>query len=121
MTEYEYESWLEANQSERAWKAQETAWYTDPDWQSFILFCYPDSTPLDAESIRRGVDHLLAVATRGHAPAQCELARALQRGQWGIEQDIAKAVAWYRAAAENGDTAAREALVVLAVTHPATM
>lgn len=44
-------------------------------------------------------------AEAGHARAQCNLARMLEKGD-GIEQDLERALHWYREAAKSGDTAA---------------
>lgn len=120
VTDYEYESALESTQAERARQAQETAWETDPDWQAFQALCYSDTETPDAAAIRKGVNHLIAAAQLGHAPAQCRLATELHlgEGRFGIQPDIRKAVAWYRAAAQNGDPIALQSLAVLAVTHP---
>ena len=120
MTEYEYESALESTQAERVRQAQESAWETDPDWHAFRTLCYSDTETPDAEAIRKGVNHLIAAAQRGHAPAQCRLATELHlgEGRLGIKTDIRKAVAWYRLAAKHGDPIALQSLVVLAVTHP---
>ena len=120
MTDYEYESALEATQAERARKALEAAWETDPDWQAFLTLCYSDTETPDAAAILKGVNHLIAAAQRGHAPAQCRLGTEfhLGEGRLGIKPDIHKAVAWYRAAVKKGDPIALQSLVVLAVTHP---
>ena len=85
--------------------------------------CYSDTETPDAATIRKGVSHLIAAARRGHAPAQCRLATELHLGErWlSIKPDIRKAVAWYRAAAKQGDPIALQSLVVLAVTHPDMM
>ena len=123
ITEYEYECELEATQAERVRQAQEATWEADPDWQAFQRLCYSDTETPDAASIRKGVNHLIAAAQRGHAPAQYRLATELHlgEGRLGIKTDIRKAVAWYRAAAENGDPIALQSLIVLAVTHPEIM
>lgn len=120
LTEYEYESALEATQAERARHAQDVAWETDPDWQAFQRLFYSDTKSLDAADIKEGVNHLIAAAHRGHAPAQCRLATELHlgEGRLGIRMDICKAVAWYQEAAKNGDPIALQSLVVLGVTHP---
>ena len=120
MTDYEYESALEATQAERVRQAQEATWEADPDWQAFQRLCYSDTETPDAVAIRKGVNHLIAAAQRDHAPAQCRLATELHlgEGRLGIKPDIRKAVAWYRAAAKNGDPVALQSIVVLAVTHP---
>ena len=119
ITDYEYECELEATQGERARQAQETAWDSDPDWHAFRTLCYSDTKTPDAEAVRKGVQHLIAAAQRGHTPAQCRLATELHMGEGrlGIKPDIPKAVAWYRAAAKHGDPIALQSLVVLAVTH----
>ena len=123
ITDYEYECELEATQGERARQAQETAWDSDPDWHAFRTLCYSDTKTPDAEAIRKGVQHLIAAAQRGHAPAQCRLATELHlgRGRLGIKPDIGKAAPWYRLAARNGDPIALQSLVVLKATHPDTM
>ncbi len=123
LTEYEYECELEATQAERARIVQETAWDSDPDWHAFRTLCYPDTETPDAVAIKEGVNHLIAAAQRGHAPAQCRLATELHlgEGRLGIQPDVCKAVAWYRAAAKNGDPIALQSLVVLEVTHPDIM
>ena len=123
MTEYEYESALESTQAERVRQAQEATWKADPDWQAFRTLCYSDTETPDAEAIRKGVNHLIAAAQCGHAPAQCRLATELHlgEGRLGIKPDIRKAVGWYRLAAKNGDPIAIQALVVLGVSHPDTM
>ena len=120
ITEIEYESALEATRAERARQAREAAWDSDPDWQAFQRLCYSDTETPGAEAIRKGVNHLIAVAQRGHAPAQCRLATELHlgEGRLGIKPDIHKAAAWYRLAAKNGDPIALQSLVVLAATHP---
>ena len=120
ITEIEYESALESTRAERAWQAREEVWDSDPDWQAFRRLCYSDTGTPDAEAIRKGVQHLIAAARRGHAPAQCRLATELHlgEGRLGIETDIRKAVTWYRAAAKNGDPIALQSLVVLKMTHP---
>ena len=120
ITEIEYESALEATRAEIARQAQETEWEADPDWQAFQRLCYSDTETPDAAAIRKGVQHLIAAARRGHAPAQCRLATELHlgEGRLGIKPDIRKAVAWYREAAKICDPIAIQALVVLAVTHP---
>ena len=120
ITEIEYESALEATRAEIDRQAREAAWDSDPDWQAFQRLCYSDTETPGAEAIRKGVNHLIAVAQRGHAPAQCRLATELHlgEGRLGIKPDIHKAVAWYRLAAKNGDPIALQSLVVLAVTHP---
>ena len=81
---------------------------------------YSDTETPDAEAIRKGVNHLIAAAQRGHAPAQCRLATELHlgEGRLGIKMDIRKAVAWYRLAAKNGDPIALQSLVVLKAVHP---
>ena len=121
MTEYEYESALEATRAERDRQAREADWEADPDWQAFQRLCYPDTETPDAESTRKGAQHLIAAARRGHAPAQCRLATELHLGEerLGIKPDIRKAAAWYRAAAKNGDPVALQSLVVLETVHPA--
>ena len=95
MTEYEYESALEATQAERVRQAQEATWEADPDWQAFQRLCYSDTETPDAESIKKCVQHLIAAAQHGHAPAQCRLATELHlgEGRLGIKTDIRKAVA----------------------------
>ena len=120
ITEIEYESALEATQSERARQAREATWDSDPDWQTFLRLCYSDTEAPDAATIRKGVNHLIAAAQRDHAPAQCRLATELHlgEGRLGIKPEIHKAAAWYRLAAKNGDPIALQSLVVLAVTHP---
>ena len=120
MADHEYECELEATQAERARQAQETAWDSDPDWHAFRTLCYPDTETPDAAVIKEGVNHLIAAAQRGNAPAQCRLATELHlgEGRLGIRPDVRKAAAWYRAAAKNGDPVALQSLVVLAVTHP---
>ena len=119
ITEIEYESALEATRAELDRQAREAAWDSDPDWQAFQKLCYSDTETPGAETIRKGVNHLIAAAQRGHAPAQCRLATELHlgAGRLGIKPDIREAVAWYRAAAKNGDPIALQSLVVLAVTH----
>ena len=123
ITEIEYESALEATRAERARQAREATWESDPDWQAFRRLCYSDTETPYAAAIRKGVNHLIAAARRGHAPAQCRLATELHlgEGRLGIKPDVSKAVAWYRAAAKNGEPIALQALVVLAVTHPDLM
>ena len=123
ITEYEYECELEATQAERARQSQEVVWETDPDWQAFQRLCYSDTETPDAEAIMKGVQHLIAAAQHGHAPAQCRLATELHlgEGRFGIKPDIRKAVAWYRLAAKSGDPIALQSLVVLKATHPDTM
>ena len=123
MTEYVYESALEATQAERTRQAQEATWEADPDWQAFQRLCYSDTETPDAAAIRKGVNHLIAAAQRGHVPAQCRLATELHlgEGRFGIKPDIRKAVAWYRLAAKSGDPIALQSLVVLGVTHPDIM
>ena len=119
MTEYEYESALEATQAERAQMVQEAAWEKDPDWQAFQALCFSDTEVPNNEAIRNGVLHLIAAAQRGHAPAQCRLATELYlgEGRFGIQPDVRKAVAWYRAAAKYGDPIALQSLVVLGAMH----
>ena len=104
-------------------QAQETAWDSDPDWHAFRTLCYSDTKTPDAEAVRKGVQHLIAAAQRGHAPAQCRLATELHMGEGrlGIKPDIRNAVAWYRAAAKHGDPIALQSLVVLKATHSYTM
>ena len=123
ITEIEYESALEATRAELDRQAREAAWDSDPDWQAFQRLCYSDTGTPDAASIRKGVNHLIAAARRGHAPAQCRLATELHLGErrLGIKPDIHKAAAWYRLAAKNGDPIALQSLVVLEVTHPDIM
>ena len=123
MTDYEYECDLEATRTERARKAQEAAWDTDPDWQAFLTLCYSDTEAPDVAAIRQGVQHLMTAAQRDHAPAQCRLATELHlgEGRLGIKPDIRKALAWYRLAAKHGDPIALQSLTVLAVTHPDLM
>ena len=123
ITEIEYESALEATRAERARQAREEVWEADPDWQAFRRLCYSDTETPGAETIRKGVNHLIAAAQRGHAPAQCRLATELHLGErrLGIKPDVSKAVAWYRAAAKHGDPIAHQSLVVLKVTHPETI
>ena len=123
ITEIEYESALEATQAERARQAREEVWEADPDWRAFQRLCYTDTGMPYAEAIREGVQHLIVAAQRGHAPAQCRLATELHlgEGRLGIKPDIHKAVAWYRAAAKNGDPIALQSLVVLEFTHPEFM
>ena len=120
ITEIEYESALEATRAERAQKAREAEWEADPDWQAFRKLCYSDTETPDAAAIRKGVNHLVTAAQNGHAPAQSRLATELHLGdgRLGIRPDVHKAVAWYRAAAKNGDSIALQSLVVLAFTHP---
>ena len=120
ITEIEYESALEATRAERARQERETAWEADPDWQAFRRLCYSDTETPDAAAIRKGVNHLIAAARRGHAPAQCRLATELHlgEGRLGIKPDIYKAAAWYRSAAKHGDPIALQSLVVLAFAHP---
>ena len=123
ITEIEYESALEATRAERARQAREAEWEADSDWQAFRRLCYSDTGTPDAAAIRKGVNHLIAVARRGHAPAQCRLATELHlgEGRMGIQVDVRKAVAWYRLAAKNGDPIALQSLVVLKASHPDTM
>ena len=123
ITEIEYESALEATRAERARQAQEAAWDSDPDWQAFQELCYSDTGAPDAAEIKKGVQHLIAAAQRGHAPAQCRLATELHlgEGRLGIKPDVYKAAAWYRAAANNGNPIALQSLVVLQYTHPGIM
>ena len=123
ITEIEYESALEATLAESARQAQEAAWETDPDWQAFRRLCYSDTETPGAEAIRKGINHLIAAAQRGHAPAQCRLATELHlgEGRLGIKPDIRKAAVWYRLAAKHGDAIAHQSLVVLKVTHPKTI
>ena len=123
ITEIEYESALEATRSERARQAREAEWEADPDWQAFRNLCYSDTETPDSGAIRKGVNHLINAAQNGHAPAQCRLATELHlgEGRLGIKPDVHKAVAWYRAAAKNGDAVAHQSLVVLKVTHPETI
>ena len=120
ITEIEYESALEATRAERARQTHEAAWDSDPDWQAFRRLCYSDTEAPDAAAIRKGVNHLIAAARRGHAPAQCRLATELPlgEGRLGIKPDIYKAAAWYRLAAKNGDPIALQSLVVLKAVHP---
>ncbi len=120
ITEIEYESALEATQAERARQEREAAWEADLDWQAFRRLCYPDTGTPDAAAIRKGINHLIAAAQRGHAPAQCRLATELHlgEGRLGIKPDVHKAVAWYRLAAKNNDPIALQSLVVLEFTHP---
>ena len=123
ITEIEYESALEATRAERARQAREAAWDSDPDWQAFQSLCYSDTEMPDAAGIRKGVNHLITAAQRGHGPAQSRLATELHlgEGRLGIKPDVRKAVAWYRAAVENGDAIAFQSLVVLRFTHPEIM
>ena len=123
ITEIEYESALEATRAERARQAREAEWEADPDWQAFQALCYSDTGTPDAAALRKGVNHLIAAAQRGHAPAQCRLATELHlgAGRLGIKPDIGKAVGWYRAAAKHEDPIALQSLVILEVTHPETM
>ena len=120
ITEIEYESALEATRAERARQAREAEWEADPDWHAFRTLCYSDTGAPDAAAIRKGVNHLIAAARRGHAPAQCRLATELHlgEGRLGIKPDIHKAAAWYREAAKHGDPIALQSLVVLKFTHP---
>ena len=114
---------MEATQAERARQAREAEWEADTDWQAFRTLCYSDTETPDAVAIRKGVNHLIAAAQRDHAPAQCRLATELHlgEGRLGIKPDVRKAVAWYRAAVENGDAIAFQSLVVLRFTHPEIM
>ena len=123
ITEIEYESALEATRAERARQAREAEWEADPDWQAFRRLCYSDTETPDAAAIRKGVNHLIAAAQRDHALAQCRLATELHlgEGRLGVKPDVSKAVAWYRAAAKNGDPIALQSLVVLELTHPEIM
>ena len=123
ITEYEYESSLEATRAERDRQSREAEWESDTDWQAFRRLCYSDTEIPDAEAIKKGVQHLIAAAQRDHAPAQCRLATELHlgEGRLGIRPDIRKAVAWYRLAAKSGDPIALQSLVVLEVTHPNMM
>ena len=123
ITEIEYESALEATRAERARQEREAAWEADSDWQAFRRLCYPDTGTPDAAAIRKGINHLIAAAQNGHAPAQCRLATELHLGggRLGIKPDVRKAVAWYRLAAKNGDPIALQSLVVLKATHPDTI
>ena len=123
ITEIEYESALEATRVERAQQAREAEWEANPDWQAFQRLCYSDTGTPDAASIRKGVNHLIAAAQNGHAPAQCRLATELHLGggRLGIKPNIHKAAAWYRAAAKKGDPIALQSLVVLKASHPDTM
>ena len=120
ITEIEYESALEATRAEIARQTRETEWEADPDWQAFRRLCYSDTGTPDAAASRKGVQHLIAAARHGHAPAQCRLATELHlgEGRLGIKPDIHKAAAWYRLAAKNGDPIALQSLVVLAFAHP---
>ena len=61
ITEIEYESALEATRAERARQEREAAWEADLDWQAFQELCYSDTDTPDAATIRRGVNHLIAV------------------------------------------------------------
>ena len=123
ITEIEYESALQATRAERVRQTQEAAWDSDPDWQAFRRLCYSDTEAPDTAAIRKGVNHLIAAAQNGHAPAQCRLATELHLGggRLGIKPDVRKAVAWYRLAAKNGDPIALQSLVVLKATHPDTI
>ena len=120
ITEIEYESALESTRAERTRQVREAEWEADPDWQAFQRLCYSDTETPDAEAVRKGVQHLIAAARRGHAPAQCRLATELHlgEGRLGIKPDIRKAVAWYRLAAKQGDPIALQSLVVLETVHP---
>ena len=119
ITEIEYESALEATHAERGRQVREAYWDSDPDWRAFQVLYYSDTGTPDAVAIRKGVNHLIAAAQRGHAPAQCRLATELHlgEGRLGIKPDISKAVAWYQAAVKHGDPIALQSLVVLAITH----
>ena len=123
ITDIEYESALEATRAERVRQAREAKWEADPDWQAFRRLCYSDAEAPDAAAIRKGVNHLIVAAQRGHAPAQCRLATEfhLGEGRLGIKPDVHKAAAWYRSAAKLGDAIALQSLVVLKVTHPVVM
>ena len=123
ITEIEYESALEATRTERARQSREAEWEADPDWQAFRRLCYSDTGAPDAAVIRKGVNHLITAAQKGHAPAQRRLATELHlgEGRLGIKPDICKAVDWYRAAANKGDPIALQSLVVLSITHPEFM
>ena len=123
MTEYEYKSSLEATRAERTQQAREAAWDSDPDWQAFRRLCYSDNETPDTEAIRKGINHLIVAAQRGHALAQCRLATELHLGEGclGLMPKIRKAAVWYREAAKKGDPIAIQSLVILNVTHPETM
>ena len=123
ITEIEYESALESTRAERARQAREAEWDAEPDWQAFQRLCYSDTEIPDAADIKNGVQHLIAAAQRGHAPAQCRLATELHlgEGRLGIKPDVRKAVGWYRSAAKHGDAIALQSLIVLKVTHPEVM
>ena len=62
MTEYAYESALEATRAERDRQAREADWDADPDWQAFQALCYSDTEAPDAASIQKGVNHLITAA-----------------------------------------------------------
>ena len=123
ITEIEYESALEATQSERVRQALEAEWEADPDWRAFRKLCYSDTGTPNVAAIRKGVNHLITAAQNGHALAQCRLATELHlgEGRLGIKPNIHKAAAWYRAAAKKGDPIALQSLVVLKASHPDTM
>lgn len=120
ISDIEYESALEATRAERDRQAREADWEADTDWQAFQALCYSDTGTPEAAAIRKGVNHLIAAARRGHVPAQCRLATELHlgEGRLGIKPDIRKAVAWYRLAAKQGDPIALQSLVVLETVHP---
>jgi len=55
-----------------------------------------------------------ALANEGYVEAQCLLGFCYKNGRMGVSQDIAKATEWFRKAAAQDDTKAKEALNSLA-------
>jgi len=55
-----------------------------------------------------------ALANEGYVEAQCLLGFCYKNGRLGVSQDNAKAAEWFRKAAAQGDTKAKEALNSLA-------
>ena len=58
-----------------------------------------------------------AASEQGHSSAQCYLGVMCRQGR-GTEQSDAEAIKWYRKAAAQGDTKARQFLVVMELSSP---
>lgn len=110
----------EATDAERAWRTQEEAWASGPDWQAFAEFCYLGTGRPTPKALKEGIAHLRAAAERGHILAQHWLATELHMGQGrlGLAEDAAEAAAWYAVAARNGHPAAVMHLAMLYAAHP---
>ncbi|MBO0905806.1 caspase family protein [Jiella sonneratiae] len=74
----------------------------DGDTRSLVALAYIEQNPNDPRyDPRQAFEHLRKAAAAGDPTGQFELARAYERGI-GIDPDMAEALRWYRASADQG-------------------